>query len=276
MSSEKIVTLFDNAKHAEEAKNNLLKAGFSTYDISLIDNNQLKSAKILSHQHDIWQRLFGNSLTEEESKVYAKAVKTGGVILSLRTNEEEDTARAMAILNDHQCIENMSANTSSCMKNNNQSTKKYKDLQLKDAECQFSEPNYDQSMSTTTDDILPLAEEQLEIGKKIVKEGFTRVRRFVTKKDVEIEVPLHEEHAAIFRRSINKNQCPDQLDWSDSVVEITETSEQPVINKTAHIVEEIIVRKEGKDRIQKIHDTVRKQEVKIEHNNKFSDKEKCE
>ncbi|WWO97401.1 MAG: YsnF/AvaK domain-containing protein [Candidatus Dasytiphilus stammeri] len=264
MSYEKIVTLFDNAEHAESAKNNLLQAGFSIDDISLIDDNQLRSANILSHQDDIWHRLFGKGLTEEESKVYAQAVETGGVILILRSNEE-DTPRAMEILNAHQMMD--VSQTPTCTTDKHDSQYHQSDT----TKCQSSENHQDQCIST--EDILPLAEEQLEIGKKLIKEGSTRVRRFVTEKDVEVEVPLHEEHAAIFRRSIiNKDQCPDKFDWSDTVVEITETSEQPVVNKTAHIVEEIIVRKEGRDRIQKIHDTVRKQEVKIEHDNK---KDKC-
>ncbi|WWO99784.1 MAG: YsnF/AvaK domain-containing protein [Candidatus Dasytiphilus stammeri] len=272
MSYEKIVTLFDNAEHAQSAKNNLLTAGFSIDDISLIDEDQLRSANILSHQHEIWQRLFGKSLTEEESKVYAQAVETGGVILILRTNEE-DTPRALSILNAHQKVVDVSE-TYGCNEKND-SQPKYKNAE---SECEFFEKHPDESISNknNSEEIIQLAEEQLEIGKKIVKEGSTRVRRFVTEKDVEVEVPLHEEHAAIFRRSINKNQCPNKLDWSDSVVEITETREQPVINKTAHIVEEIIVRKEGRDRIQKVHDTVRKQEVKIEHDNdQLSDKDKC-
>ncbi|WWP00060.1 MAG: YsnF/AvaK domain-containing protein [Candidatus Dasytiphilus stammeri] len=268
MSYEKIVTLFDNAEHAESAKNNLLTAGFSKDDISLIDDNQLKSANILSHQHDIWHRLFGNGLTEEESKVYAQAVETGGVILILRSNEE-DTPRAMSILNAHQMSEVSETETSTCT-DKPDSQRQYQ--KLPDTKCQSPSPNNPQLKYIDTEDILPLAEEQLEIGKKLIKEGSTRVRRFVTEKDVAVEVPLHEEHAAIFRRSINKDQCPDKFDWSDTVVEITETSEQPVVNKTAHIVEEIIVRKEGRDRIQTIHDTVRKQEVKIEHDNK---KDKC-
>ncbi|WWO98759.1 MAG: YsnF/AvaK domain-containing protein [Candidatus Dasytiphilus stammeri] len=264
MSYEKIVTLFDNAEHAQSAKDNLLKAGFSAYDISLIDESQLRAANILSHEDDIWQRLFGNGLTEEESKVYAKALETGGVILILRTSEE-DTPRAMGILNACQVVD--MSETVTCIDKNHQS---------QHDECKYSEDKH-QSISNedNCDDILQLAEEQLEVGKKIVKEGSTRVRRFVTEKDVEVEVPLHEEHATIFRRSINKNKCPDKFDWSDTVVEITETTEKPVVNKTAHIVEEIIVRKEGRDRIEKIHDTVRKQEVKIEHDNKISDKEKC-
>lgn len=42
--------------------------------------------------------------------------------------------------------------------------------------------------------VLRLAEEQLDVGKRMVQEGTTRIRRFVTEKPVEARVSLHEEH----------------------------------------------------------------------------------
>ncbi len=40
MSYEKIVTLFDNAEHAEAAMNNLIRAGFSADEISVISSSE--------------------------------------------------------------------------------------------------------------------------------------------------------------------------------------------------------------------------------------------
>ena len=39
--------------------------------------------------------------------------------------------------------------------------------------------------SATGDEVIPLAEEQLEIGKRTVDRGTTRVRRYVVEKPVE-------------------------------------------------------------------------------------------
>ncbi|MEI4269909.1 MAG: YsnF/AvaK domain-containing protein [Candidatus Dasytiphilus stammeri] len=257
MSYEKIVTLFDNFQHAQDAKRNLLKAGFKKHDISLINNDQLQGgANILVHRHDIWRRLLGQSLTDQEAKIYGQAVKTGGVVLTLRT-KEEDTPRAISILNTHPLVEMSNDTVSNC---NNE-----------DIISEKNHSHLSKDKKTAEEEVLELAEEKLEIGKKVVYEGSTRVRRFVTQKDVEVEIPLHEEHASILRRALKSGNCPqsaDNIDWSETVVEISDTHEQPVINKKAKVVEEVIVRKEGKDRVEKIRDTLRKQEIEVKHNDK--------
>ncbi|WWO95780.1 MAG: YsnF/AvaK domain-containing protein [Candidatus Dasytiphilus stammeri] len=257
MSYEKIVTLFDNFQHAQDAKINLLKAGFKKHDISFINKEQLQGgANILVHRHDIWRRLLGQSLTDQEAKIYGQAVKTGGVVLTLRT-KEEDTPRAISILNTYPLVE-MSDDTVSHCKNEDilSSEKKHR--------------HFSTDPKTDEEAVLELAEEKLEIGKKVIYEGSTRVRRFVTHQDVEVEVPLHEEHASILRRALKSGNCQsdDNIDWSETVVEISDTHEQAVINKKANVVEEVIVRKEGKDRVEKIKDTLRKQEIEVKHNGK--------
>jgi len=55
------------------------------------------------------------------------------------------------------------------------------------------------------------------------------------------------------------------VDWSEKTVEVAETHEQPVINKTTHVKEEVVVRTDGSDRTETINDTVRRQEVDIDH-----------
>ncbi|WWP02469.1 MAG: YsnF/AvaK domain-containing protein [Candidatus Dasytiphilus stammeri] len=261
MSYEKIVTLFDNAEHAQIAKKNLLKAGFSDCDISLIDHNQLKAANVSHHYDNIWRRLFGNNLTKEEAKIYTQAIHTGGVILTIRTTGD-DTPKAMGILNSHQIVDIPTI----CHQDNKNTYS---------SKCKTDMKSRKYSGNESNEEILELAEEQLEVGKKLVKEGSTKVRRFITEKDVELNIPLHEEHTAIFRRCVNKDNpaAMDAIDWSDTVVEMTDSYEKPVINKTAHVVEEVIVRKTGKDHIEKIHEKLRKQEVEVEHKDVDEDKD---
>ena len=52
------------------------------------------------------------------------------------------------------------------------------------------------------EEVLRLAEEQINVGKRMVRGGTTRIRRFVTERPVEAKVTLHEEHAAIVRRAV--------------------------------------------------------------------------
>lgn len=54
------------------------------------------------------------------------------------------------------------------------------------------------------EDILRLAEERLEVGKRLVSEGSTRVRRYTVTDEVTENISLHEQHADIFRRPLMK------------------------------------------------------------------------
>ena len=46
--------------------------------------------------------------------------------------------------------------------------------------------------------------------------------------------------------------------------ELTETAEEAVVGKTAHVVEEVIVGKTATERTEHIHETVRRTEVEVE------------
>jgi len=114
------------------------------------------------------------------------------------------------------------------------------------------------------DQVLRLAEEQLEVGKRLFQAGTTRIRRFVTTKPVEAQVTLHEEHANVVRRAVSDPSYLKDIDWSDKTVEVTETAEEAVVSKSAHIAEEVIISKTGTDRVETVHETVRRQQVEVE------------
>jgi stress response protein YsnF len=55
------------------------------------------------------------------------------------------------------------------------------------------------------------------------------------------------------------------IDWTDKTVEVTETIEEAVVNKSAHIAEEVLIQKEGSDHVETVRGTVRRQQVEIEN-----------
>ncbi len=110
-----------------------------------------------------------------------------------------------------------------------------------------------------------MAEERLEVGKRLVSEGTTGVRRYTVTDQVSENVSLHEQHADIFRRSTGDLAATGDVDWEEKTIEVAETHEQPVINKTAHIKEEVVVCKDQSERVENVTDSVRRQEVDIDH-----------
>lgn len=277
MAHEKIVTLFDSAMQAEAAKRNLAKAGFPDRDISLISGDRLQSEGKAIRHPSIWQRLFGDTVDKDQADVYSKAMDKGGVVLTLRT-EEKDLARAMTILHSHDSVdmpERMKSTLTDSSERELMTGEREEPMVGRDREF-AGETNdrlnerYEEPVRTsltgdeTEDEILRLAEEQIEVGKRLVSEGSTRVRRYTVTDQVSEDVSLHEQHADVFRRAINEPAWLGEVDWSEKTVEIAESHEQPVINKTARVKEEVVVRTDANERTETVNDTVRRQEVDID------------
>ncbi|SAL89031.1 hypothetical protein AWB74_08871 [Caballeronia arvi] len=100
------------------------------------------------------------------------------------------------------------------------------------------------------------------VGKREVHTGGVRVYSRVTETPVSESVNLREERATIERRAVNRPATA--ADLREGSVEIRETQEQPVVAKTARVVEEVVVGKEASTRTETVNDTVRSTEVDVE------------
>jgi len=256
---EKIVTLFDTAEHAQAAKANLQHAGFSDGDISILSGSDLPKAGEALREPGLWHRMFGSDIAQHEATVYAKAVEAGGVVLTLRA-AEGDVPKAMAILNQHKLVDvtDRAVDTGVISKASAATL-------AVPAAVAAAVPTKPVTSDLGKNEVIRLAEEHLEVGKRLVEEGTTRIRRFVTETPVEKQVTLHEEHAEVVRRAVSDPDFVKDIDWSDQTIEVLETSEQAVVSKTARVAEEVVVGKTGSDRVETVHDTVRRQQVEVEH-----------
>ena len=93
--------------------------------------------------------------------------------------------------------------------------------------------------------MIPLAEERLEVGKRTVDRGTTRVRRYVVEKPIEQNVTLHGERVTIERRHPVEGTAASGGAFEERTVEVRETEEVPVVGKTARVVKEVGIRKEA-------------------------------
>jgi len=118
------------------------------------------------------------------------------------------------------------------------------------------------STRTTDEQALPVIEEELAVGKRKVQTGAYRVYTRSTSTPVTEDVTLREEHASIERRPVDR--AATDADRKEAFVEVKETDETPVIQKTARVVEEVVVGKESSQRTETIHDTLRGTEVEVE------------
>jgi stress response protein YsnF len=246
MSYEKVVAVYDTEENANAAVKSLRSAGYLTDDISVI-RSEGEAAKAGLYEPGVWQRLFGRDLEHHEAAALGRSFQEGSVIVSVRVPESE-ADRVMSLLDSHKPVDVLDR------------AKAY-GLAGTTAET----PKMPAPARLPGEETLRVAEEQINVGKRLVQAGLTRVRRYVIERPVEANVTLHEEHAEIMRRVISDPNYGKDIDWSDKTIEVTETVEEPVIGKTAHITEEVVIRRQGSDRTQTVHDMVRRQQVEVDH-----------
>jgi len=258
MAYEKIVAAYDKTGKAKEAAHALEASGFPSSDISLLNRDTLSAAEV--RESGIWRRLFGRNVGDNESLVYSRTIESGGALLTLRAPDTE-IPRAMKILDVHSPV------------NVNDRAASYGSSSMSAKTASVTPSSTERT--PVTEEVLRLAEEQLDVGKRVVEIGKARIRRFIVEKPVESQVTLHEEHAAMMRRAVNDPGNLKDVDWSDKTFEITETAEQAVINKTAHIAEEVVIRVEGSDHVETVRDTIRRQQVELERTARDRDLKKA-
>jgi uncharacterized protein (TIGR02271 family) len=113
---------------------------------------------------------------------------------------------------------------------------------------------------------IPVIEEVLKVGKREVQRGGVRVYTRTTERPIEQSVTLREEHAHVERRPVDREATEADLSdaFRDQTFDISETAEEPVVSKTARVVEEVDVGKEVSSRTANIKDTVRRTDVDVE------------
>jgi stress response protein YsnF len=265
MAYETIVAAFDTPEHAQAAIRALKAGGFHGDDISVFDKARLTAggAEIKQgiREPGVWRRLFGRDLHEHEASVFGQTVSEGGTVISLRVLDSE-VAHATGILDVHRPIDvHDRAITSGVAP-----AARVEAMAREAAARPFAAP---QRVATSPkaaavhNDVIRLAEEQLQVGKEMVETGRTRVRRFTTEREVAQDVSLHEEHAEVIRRAVTEPASFRDVDWADSEIEVRETAEHALANKTARVVEEIELKKVGTDHIETIHERLRRQQAEV-------------
>ena len=112
---------------------------------------------------------------------------------------------------------------------------------------------------------IPVIQEELKVGKREVQRGGVRIYQRVLETPVNETIGLREEHVNVERHAVDRPLGPDDVNaFQETTIELREAAEEAVVEKTARVVEEVVVGKEVSQRQQNISDTVRRTEVEVE------------
>ncbi|MDO9710287.1 DUF2382 domain-containing protein [Paracraurococcus lichenis] len=170
--------------------------------------------------------LVDRGLEEGRARLYAQAVQRGGVLVAA---EAESTDQALAVMNR---------------------------FELRAPEDMIGGEHVERVQSV---------EEELKVGKQTAVGG-KRLVTSVQERTVEKPVTLHEEEVEVERRREDHRLSPEEAGraFKEETVELTATSERPVVSKEARVTGEVALRKRAVERREVVRDTVRRQDVDVE------------
>jgi uncharacterized protein (TIGR02271 family) len=125
----------------------------------------------------------------------------------------------------------------------------------------------DTSSTSGRDEVIPIAEEELHVGKREVGHGRVRIQSRVVERPVQEQVTLRDETVSVERRPASGTMQAGSVGndpFQERTIEMEERDEEAVVSKAARVKEELVVHKDVDERNETVSDTVRRTEVDIE------------
>ncbi|HWX49476.1 MAG TPA: YsnF/AvaK domain-containing protein [Roseomonas sp.] len=122
----------------------------------------------------------------------------------------------------------------------------------------------DRAGRTGSEDVIPVVEEQLHVGKRDMERGRVRVRSYIQEQPVSENVLLRQEHVNVERRTVDRPLTDADDAFRERSIEAVEHNEEAVVSKEARVVEEVTINKDVSQREETVRDTVRRQDVEVE------------
>lgn len=265
--SRTITAMFDTRADAEAGRERLKAANIDISNVNIHDqSSEGYSADTYSTaEHEktgVWGSVKNAFIPDEDRHTYEEGIRRGSVVLSADVGEHE-VDQAVRALEESDSIDiDERANS-------------YRESGWKAPAMATGAAAMPQMGRDTTDttrktkdgeQVIPVIEEKLVVGKREVERGGVRVRSYVTEKPVHEQVRLREEHVNVERRPVDQRVDNMQGDaFRERSIELTERSEEAVVGKEARVVEEVVVSKSATERTQDVSDTVRRTDVDVEN-----------
>ena len=253
-----VVAVFDTKQDAQSALEALVAEGFtrSQARITSTDTGTTASSTTLSSDGE---KSFGDKVADffgfgDDNETYTEAVRRGGYVVTVDVAGEQEADRVESVLAGFGPVD-IDQRTADWRASGWQPTRAGLSQQTATA------VRTDKDQVGT---VIPVAEEQLVVGKREVQRGGIRVISRTVERPVEADVTLREERATVVRRPVDRAVTDADTAFKETSVEVRETAEEAVVSKTARVVEEVEIGKEATSREEKVHDTVRKTEVDVE------------
>lgn len=286
-----LVAVFDNNADAQSAMDELLTSGFPRSDVRMSSGSPASSLSGSSTTTTTTttdtdtgigtsiKNFFSDLFSDDDDDArhvnrYEGAVSGGKCVVTLTANSLPEVERAADIverfgpidIDEHSDATGMSAGAM----NMSSGVQKSAPMSAQSANLQGSTARTDSLQRDTAAQpgaarSIPVVEEQLKVGKREVQRGGVRIFSRIVETPVNESVSLREEHVDVQRRTVDQPINPaDATAFKEQTIEMRESAEEAVVQKSARVVEEVTVGKQVNQRQEQIRDSVRHTEVDIE------------
>ncbi len=264
-----ITALFDDRGDAMRAIDELVKAGIPRAGIKLMpetDTHSTSGTVASSYDTERDDKGFFASLSDlflpdDDRSTYSEAMHRGSSMVTVAV-EPSEAERAEDILEEFGTVdldERESSWRAEGWEGNNSRPALLDVATTKEA----SVPTAARSVNDG-EEVIPVVEEQLRVGKRDVSRGRVKVRSYVVETPVSEQVSLRTESVHVERRPVDRALTGDENLFQDRTIEAEATSEEAVVSKEARVTGEVLIKKAVEQRTETISDTVRSTKVDVE------------
>jgi stress response protein YsnF len=248
MQSYNLVAIYDTQARAQAARSSLIESGLDSSDVRISTSSAADETSRGTRKEEpgFFEWLFGTDVSDENRDLYRKELHGERAVVSVRVSEER-AEDAEEILERFDPVDVRSGEASGMSAGATDST----------ASAMSHEGG---------EQVIPIVKEELNVGKR-VEERRSRIHTYAVETPVERDVHLREERVVIERRPASGETAPraaTQGALQDRDIEVVERREVPVVDKQARVVEEVVVQRQTRDRVEKVADTVRETRVEVE------------
>lgn len=257
-----VVGLFDNSAQAQSVSQELVSQGIAQGAIQMLAD-EVRGERKDGNGHGVkgfFARLgdmLGITDPGDTSIRYEEGVRRGGVLVVVRAADDQ-AERVVTVLQRHGAID----------------IDERAETWQKEGAAAATTVATTAATTAVTDTVrsagqaevaLPVIEEELRVGKRVVQRGGVRVYTNVSERPVEEQIQLREERVSVERHPVDRPVTDADLrSFEQGSFEVTERAEEAVISKQARIVEEVVVSKQVAERTEAIRDTLRRTDVEVE------------
>jgi uncharacterized protein (TIGR02271 family) len=269
MAQQTIVLHFDSRSDAQKARDALVQAGIGRGAIRMLPEAETTGytraggASSYDHHKDeggFFASLGDMLLPDEDRFAYAEGMSRGGVVLSV-TADEGQIDRVSEIAERHGAVD--MAEREATWKREGWTGWTGGTAAGTSATASTRGASAASRGATEGEEVIPIAEENLRVGKRQVEGGRVRIRSYVVETPVEEQVSLRQERVQVERRPVDRPAKMDE-DYRERSIEAEERAEEAVVSKEARVKEELVVNKDVRERTETVEDTVRRTEVEVE------------